>query len=483
MSKDVILDQVFPLRAKAVLVLQAPASDADATSFKTLAEEAGLLAAAFGKASGAQRWHAFAKALNIVQLLVEWRHAVLTAAIDADRYLRAARLHLKQLRQISETDQFSSRLADALSVVEGQMDISEIEVLRMRLAGVPMPVAICTEPTPEGLDFPDKPDRMSVERIPKPAVAFVEFKINDVTAERIQTLRPHQKHDLDIAVRVSYWPETANSLVLSPISIDPPSSYDLPTFQFERPKGDPPYFFHQRGRMILHAAQNFRARPSEFIYTAEFHPIATETSVSIAGQRTLRLDGSGNDGASISGYPGIDAKLVSLRNQLRLKPLIPEGDLEDLLTILIPLSNLMGQSVQDNKFPVVISEAEFQNRIREWLRQIPAIGSALEQQPEVAGGRSDLSFRGIRIELKCESVKRLLPQDCVRYGSQPASYAVGTNRRVAVLCVLDCSPKTAVAFPAEDGLFVHSLDTGTSLIYIATLLIQGNLARPSSFSR
>jgi hypothetical protein len=49
--------------------------------------------------------------------------------------------------------------------------------------------------------------------------------------------------------------------------------------------------------------------------------------------------------------------------------------------------------------------------------------------------------------------------------------------------VLDCSPKADAPFPAEDGLYVYPVDTGTSHVYIATCLIQGNLAKPSSLSR
>src|SRR5262249_11857700 len=154
-----------------------------------------------------------------------------------------------------------------------------------------------------------------------------------------------------------------------------------------------------------------------FIYTAEFQPTSTERPIAIAGQRTLRLDGSAAERQPITGYQGIDAKLISLRDALRLEPLGPEQDLDDLLTVLIPLSNLMGQSVQDNKFPNVISEKEFQGRVREWLRQHPLIGSALEEQPQVAGGRADLSFRGIRIELKSEPSKRLVPEDCKHYAA------------------------------------------------------------------
>jgi hypothetical protein len=484
MSNDAILDQVFPVRSRAVLALRAPASSDDAATFQALATEAKNVAAAFGRAPAAKRWEAFAAALDIARLLVEWEQASLTAAIDADRFLRAARLRLKQLRTDAGSDALTVQLLKALSVLDGDIEFSAIRTLRDELAAIPIPVAVYADPVPQLPDWAPEHEQTQEEKLPDLTVAFVEFKINGTPAERVQALRPRENHDLDIAVRVSRWPEGATSLVLSPVSIEPASTYDLPTFRFSRPAGEAPYFFQQRGRMILNAPQALKARPFEFIYTAEFQPVSSEKLVSVAGQRTLRLDGSSPDRQPITGYPGIDAKLISLRDALRLEPRIPERDLDDLLAVLLPLSNLMGQSVQDNKkFPGVISEAEFQNRVREWLRQHPAIGSELEEQPHAAGGRADLSFRGIRIELKCEPAKRLLPDDCKNYAGQPASYAVGTNRRVAVLCVLDCSPKTDLPFPMEDGLFVYPVDTGTSPVYIAAVLIQGNLAKPSSHSR
>ena len=203
------------------------------------------------------------------------------------------------------------------------------------------------------------------------------------------------------------------------------------------------------------APQSLKARPFEFMYAAEFQPTSAEKPVSIAGQRTLRLDGSKSNLEPKTGYEGIDAKLVSLRNTLRLEPQIFERDLDDLLAVLVPLSNLMGQSVQDNKFPSAIEEKEFQRVVREWLRQQGTIGSQLEEHPCSTGGQTDLSFRGIRIELKSEPTK-LLPEDCLQYAPQAASYAVGTHRRVAILCVLDCSPKKDVPFPIEDGLLLRS---------------------------
>ncbi|MGC2781508.1 MAG: hypothetical protein WA418_38310, partial [Bradyrhizobium sp.] len=337
-------------------------------TFQTLAGDAKGIATTFGRAAAAKRWHALASALDITRLLIEWEQASLTAAIEPDRFLRTARLRLKQLRVEAGGDSFADQLIEVLSFIEGQFEFSGIGLLRQKLAAIPLPVAIYADPEPKLPNWAGEREGAGKEKAPDLTVAFVEFKIDGTTAERIQALRPRENHDLDIAVRVSRWPEAATTLVLSPVSIEPPSSYDLPSFRFTRPSGgDPPYLFKQRGRMILHAPQSLKARPFEFIYTAEFQPTSTEKPVSIAGQRTLRLDGSTPDRQSMMGYRDIDKKLIALRDQLRLEPLIPEEDLDQLLTVLIPLANLMGQSVQDNKFPAAISEAEFQKQVREWL--------------------------------------------------------------------------------------------------------------------
>jgi hypothetical protein len=132
---------------------------------------------------------------------------------------------------------------------------------------------------------------------------------------------------------------------------------------------------------------------------------------------------------------------------------------------------------------VIIAESEFQKRARQFLRSQPRIGAELEEHAHVTGGITDLSFRGIRIEPKSESGKRLALGDCNQFVGQTTSYAVGTGKRLGVLCVLDCSKKGQPPFPVEDGIGVLAYEQGGSTVYVITILLQGNLARPSSFSR
>eukprot|EP01035_Chromulina_nebulosa_P055945 gene55945-76688_t len=176
----------------------------------------------------------------------------------------------------------------------------------------------------------------------------------------------------------------------------------------------------------LHMGQGFNARPLEFRYAATFRPaLDREQKVVVAGQRTLLLDGTDSARGGVTGYPEIDARIVSLRNELRRDPRIFEADIVNVLTLLGPVGNLMGpnkvstllgpvgnlmgQAVQDKRYRTPIDEAAFQKDFQSFLRSNSAIGAELHVQPDLAGGRVDLSFRGIGIELKAEGKQALLP--------------------------------------------------------------------------
>ena len=53
---------------------------------------------------------------------------------------------------------------------------------------------------------------------------------------------------------------------------------------------------------------------------------------------------------------------------------------------------------------------------------------------------------------------------------------------IEVICVVDGSPKSSPPFPVEDGIGILSPSDGSD-VRIVTVLVQGNLARPSAFSR
>jgi hypothetical protein len=233
---------------------------------------------------------------------------------------------------------------------------------------------------------------------------------------------------------------------------------------------------------VLVVPQHFSARPFEFKYMAHFLPANSEQPVETAGHRTLLLEGIDFSRHALTGYANLERKLMTIRDQLRTLVGIGQPELLDALTLAAPLANLAGQGRQDNRFKSMISEPQFQAEVRAFLRSQPNIGADLDEHPHAAGGITDLSYKGVRLELKVEDKQNITLEDCDRYLAQTASYVAANDKRLGVLCVLDCSPKKRPAFPAEDGIGVRVHKTTETPIFVITILIQGNLAMPSSFS-
>ena len=227
--------------------------------------------------------------------------------------------------------------------------------------------------------------------------------------------------------------------------------------------------------------QGMHARPFEFKYSAEFIPERGDQPVAVVGHRTLIVDGADAAKLQICGYPGLDKTLFSIRESLRRRPGVPQSETADALLVLAPLCNLAGRAVQDAEFKGRWGEAEFQRHVRAELRRYPMIGADLDEHANAAGGITDLSFRGMPIELKAVNTLISSVDQCESFLAQTASYAVAKSKRTAILCVLDTSQKKTSPVPAEALLEIRTQAQGA--VSICVLVVQGNLARPSALSR
>jgi hypothetical protein len=417
--------------------------------------------------------------MRTTAMLVEWRASVFAAESDPDRYLNSARARHRQW----ETDYALADSVTPLRAAAAEMarvtQIDQVAVVCESIAKTPLPVVFSVD---ESLRIPSGSAEPSEEpaKPPELAVAFLSFLIDRRPANEIDFLNPGVVHDLELQVRVSRWPESAVTLQLRPVTIELPSTYDLPIFEFQRPRGDPPYILHRRDRALLKFAQGIAAHPFEFKYAAAFKPDHVEQPVAVVGQRTLRLEGFDFRQNPITGFENVDQKLLSIRNQLRtLSPLISTSDIEDVLSVLVVLGSLAARALLDAIFKDVTAEAAFQAEVRNELRRSPNIAAALEEHPHAAGGITDLSFRGTRIELKVERTGPVTLSTCERFLAQIASYVIATGKRVGILSVLDISPKTSYPMPAEEGIGVLVVPTDRGQVHIVTVVIQGNLERPS----
>jgi len=140
------------------------------------------------------------------------------------------------------------------------------------------------------------------------------------------------------------------------------------------------------------------------------------------------------------------------------------------------------EALQDNLFPKECTEGEFQSRLKGLLRARPRIGGELEEHPRAGGGVTDLSFRGVRLELKVADHEYATRETLSEHLPQVCQYTVGSDRRFGILCLLDSSPKTQSPGPVSNDILleVMSPPSGTGLpVCIGTVIIRGRLAMPS----
>jgi len=479
MRQNLVSPDVFSSRLNAVEALLRFPEETRTKDLNALAGELDSASASFANPTAAVAYAAFGGLVRIASTLAQWHDAVLEALPDADRFLRSAKaryqLWLKEYQGQAAADnlvQASGTLIDVSSLDDA------VKVLNT-IGGVPLPLGLLAQDLSfariHGVQIDERPVAEPLEL----TVAFLKFEIDAVSVQYIHQLSPGEVHDLELEVRVSRWPKEHSELQLTPVSVEPASTYEFPVFKFARPAGDPPYILRQRARAILKASQGLHARPFEFKYAAEFLPPKAEQPVAIVGHRTLLIDGT-DPSRSLCGYPAMDRRLVEFREVLRKVPGMAQSELLDLLTVLSTLFNLAGSAVQDALFPGKRLEAQFQLDVRTALRRNPSIGLELDEHANAAGGITDLSFHGIPIELKVENSTLFALEDGKRFVSQAASYAVAKGKKTAVLCVLDCSEKSGAPRDPAQLVGLESLENG---VQVCVLVIQGNLQKPSALSR
>src|SRR5438105_3134135 len=120
MRSGAILSAVYPVRIKAVEALLAAADRrvANGADLRSLSASLDKLTPRCADAKIAMAYSAFADLLRTLAMLVEWRAAVLSAEVEADRFLRSAReRHHQWCEEFSRSNEVAG-LAQAASSVE-----------------------------------------------------------------------------------------------------------------------------------------------------------------------------------------------------------------------------------------------------------------------------------------------------------------------------------------------------------------------------
>jgi len=422
---------------------------------------------------------AFARAIEVASRLLSWANAVRTCEVDANRYLQGAKAISRDLSKTADVVASQSPMESFAKAVAEITDIDGVPSLLKLVLAIPLPVPLTIVPAQATGWTPPA----AAKTIPAIIVAFAAFRMNGTILSDAHTVDSDTIYDLGVDVSVSKWPEQATDLVIEPASVEGRDTYEFPTFKFNRPMENPPYTFSGLGRMRLRYPTSFFARPLEFVYLARFLPPTADLEVVIEGQRRLHFRSYDPERDPQSGYVQVERRLIEIRDQARGVPGTADRELHDFLTLMAALGGIAGEALQDNIFRGDYSESTFQAQLRGLLRARPRIGSKLDEHPRAGGGITDLSFHGIRLELKVADTGYATKDSLLQYLPQTSQYVVGSDRKFGVLCLLDYSRKKQRPGSVSDDIALEVLPppSGSGLpICVGTVVIRGNLTQPSS---
>lgn len=478
----------FNLRVRALLGLIRASESVDDSGDEmvTLGDELQRIAAEIDGAAG-HRYAAFGVLVAAYGMLEKWRAAVRAAERDAERFLLAAQQRTEAVLSPPEGVTLPERLRSIAQDVERLRHPREVPNVLEALLASPLPL-----PLKRRQDMPRGEARGATRGSNRekelPPVAVVEFALDESPLESDMLIQPEVVHDLTVRLRLAQWPVGATEILLQPVSVEPPAVFDLPTFRIPAPPALEVTNLAASGRLILRLAQTLRSRPLEFVYRATaLCDDGREIPVHLEGQRRFTVRSYDPHAQPVTGNPEADVRLLELATELRRVRNISAADRDHFLLIMAELARIAGESLASNTFDSIDwDERAWQDWVWNELRRNPAIGSELEKHPQIAGGITDLSFHRLRIELKVEKEKLITKDDVRGFTQQTAQYVAGSHKRVGILAILDVSPKREAPGALSNSIDLHSVPDpggGRAEIAIGSVVVRGNLSRPSDLSR
>ena len=422
----------------------------------------------------------FVELVEALARAIRWTDAAWSAEQDADRYATAARLRAGRTAS-STDDRWPRGLREAAAQLEALENHDVPAQVAACLSAIPLPPRLTDlyRSSDRGRSFVPESEEVSVP------VAAILVRLQGEPVMRPAVVRPGALHQFEVEARVSEWPEGADALEITFLSVHPRDLLYASGVRFtkdelrqpleirvagERPPVDPPLGLTAQAAFLLNGEP---------------------TSVHLAGNTTLEI---------VTFDPGTATPLNMPTAALRLQQMM--GELSNALPNLAPdvrrdarllLEALarFAHTVLDDRLGQRedVNEAWFQQELRFFLQADPQIGARLEERVGRAGGLTDLVLGDVVVELKVEKESAIsLDAARMRYVSQPTQYASAGDRQVSLLAVLDVSPKRAPAgvMGNEMGWADPETTSGQEPPFpslVGVIVVRAGFPRPSDFSR
>lgn len=487
------LTELQETRVALLEALDPPQGDSSdvAAGLLTAHEKAAAVTVAHDSRPTALAWQAFSDALKASSRLAAWREAVRQAETDASRYLESAHLiALEALQKIDVGDPAHTAVGHVLTDIAAISTPAEVDDVLVELKRVALPMPLSRPPR-----APAVPGA-TTQRDPQPQapIAVALFELAGDPAPDATIVRANHFHDLKLELRVTAWPDWADELHATAVSVAGDSA-SFPAFSFARPEGpddDGMWSVSDTGKLVIKAVQPLGDKPLTFRLLVEFTSSADgrREAVRTVGQSELQLWSSDDSPTSLfTGIEQLDVRVAEILAQIHDNPAFGTETERGAFTrflggLLKATQTLQNRRAYSDATP---DERRFQSDLLMLLDQQEALGRRVQEGTEIGGGETDLVHENIVAELKVAKDTTVTEENAPKYLGQTTSYGSGLGAQLGIAVILDLSEKKSpLGHPANYVYFLepklHGVTDPHYPSHVAVLVVNGNTPLPSDFA-
>jgi hypothetical protein len=436
-------------------------------------------------------WRAYASALLAGSRLIDWQEAIRTAEPDGKRHLDSAHLIAREaLQGLDQTDPALFPVALVLTAMTGVTSPAEVDKVVAELRRVPLPMPVSKPPHAPMSRRPI----IEREEVPPEPIAVALFELGGEPAPDTALVHANQFLDLRLQLRLTEWPEWADELHATAISVAGENA-SFPNFRFPRPEASDHeglWTVADAGKLVIKAVQRLGDDPLTFTLLVELVSTSDRRRAALrtAGQRELRLWST--DDAPTSFFTAseqLDQRVAEILALISSNDALgPDSERKAFVRFLRGLlratTSMQSRAVYREVMP---DERRFQRDLLVLLDQQDALHSRVQEGTKVGGGETDLVHDGVVAELKVEKATTVTKENATQFIGQTTSYASGLGSQLGIAVILDLSEKkNPLGHPAN---YLHWLEPKlhgvTDPVYpshVAILVVNGSVPLPSAFA-
>lgn len=441
--------------------------------------------------------HVTSKLLDCVAHLLD------AGAADLNADLTQAKAHRTAAqRRAAAIELTSFRLDDPLlmraraihNTLAATSDPLDITTITNQAAQLPTPLLfIRSAEQGRSLGRPWRPPADPEPDSPNVAVALVSIDDKLLTGPAI--VDPDLTHTLTLQVQTDPWPAWATRLDAELISTLNHQELERPALSWHKNQhtGDQHTFEGTGSLQVRYSVPTTQHAPPVLVRLswrgtdADGDPVSQELDV--AGHREFRVRPFDPARDATTQYEVFDEHLLAIYENLAAAG-YPHNQLQAFARLLNAISRIGLAMTWNKKYRrgQYVKERDFHNDLHNALLADPTLEGRVERGTPLALGYLDTRHDGVTAELKVARDQPVTPETATKYIGQPTQYAAADGTRLSILVILDMSRKVLPIGTPENYLFVlspqqHGMTEPHSPSVIVTLVINGNLPVPSSWSR